>query len=198
MEAMAEPEMYVDYRQVPRFSYGMTVVARGGTPAASLVPAVRQRLRALHPGVAFVTGTLQERFDRTLANRRFVMSVLSGFSVLALMLAAIGLYAVLAYSVSRRARELAVRTALGATRRQLLWLVGSSAARVVMAGVAVGLVAATLLSRAMRVFLVDIVPFDMVSFSVAGALLLLIAVGVTLVPALRAVQADPASTLQQE
>jgi hypothetical protein len=197
MEAEARAEMYVDYRQVSAWAYGMTAVVRGGA-AVSLLPAVQRRLRELDPTVAVVMGTLRDRLDRSLANRRFVMSVLTGFSGLALLLAAIGLYAVLAYSVSRRTRELAVRTALGATRKQLLWLVFSGAARVVVVGMLIGTAAAALLSRSMKVFLVDIVPLDPVSFALAATVLVGIATLATLVPALRATRAHPSAALQQE
>lgn len=197
-ETEPEPEMYVDYRQMPRFAYSMTIVARGRTASAQLVPDVRQKLHRLDSRVGFVMGTLDDRLERTLANRRFMMSVLTGFSVLALVLAAIGLYAVLAYSVSRRTRELAVRTALGATQRQLLQLVFASAGRVVIAGVVLGLIAAFFLSRSMQLFLVDLKPLDPVAFGLAAAVLIVIATIATMIPAIRATRTQPSSALQQE
>jgi putative ABC transport system permease protein len=198
MESEPTPELYVDYRQVPRWATQMSVIVRGSGRAAPLVPLVQRRLQQLDLGVALVMGTLKQRLDQSLANRRFVMAVLTGFSVLAVMLAAIGLYAVLAYSVSRRTRELAVRTALGATRSQLLRLIFVGVARVVGLGVVLGVAGALLLSRAMMSFLVDISPADPASFLLAVLLLLAIAGFAVSVPALRATRSDPLAALKQE
>jgi predicted permease len=198
METDLEPEMYVDYRQVPWWAYGMTALVRASGSPVELTRAVRTRLQQLNPNVGFVMGTLQERLDRSLANRRFAMGVLTGFSVLALVLAAIGLYAVLAYSVARRTRELAVRSALGATRVQLVRLVFGGAARVVLAGMAIGLVGALLLGRSMTAFLIDISAFDAVSFGLAAAVLIGVSALAVIVPSLRATRTDPNVALQQE
>lgn len=198
METDLQPEMYVDYRQVPWWAYGMTALVRGSGSSVELTRVVRARLQQLNPNVGFVMGTLQERLDRSLANRRFAMSVLTGFSVLALVLAAIGLYAVLAYSVTRRTRELAVRSALGATRSQLVRLVFGGAARVVLTGMATGLVGALLLTRSMTAMLIDISAFDGLSFALAAAVLLGASAVAVVVPALRATRADPNVALQQE
>lgn len=197
-EATQEPEMYVDVRQVPAWAYGMTVVVRGAGSTGDLARSVRARLQQVNPNVGFVMGTLQERAERSLSNRRFAMSVLTGFSLLALVLASIGLYSVLSYSVARRTRELAVRSALGATRRQLVVLVFGSAGRVVMAGIVVGLVGSFLLARSMRVFLVDITPFDPLSFAGAALVLVLVSATAVVVPALRATRSDPQIALQSE
>ena len=198
MEDEVDPEMYVEVRQVPQWAYGMTAVVRGSGPANELVSTVRNRLRELNPNVGFVMGTLQERMDRSLANRRFVMSVLTGFSVLALVLASIGLYAVLSYSITRRTRELAVRSALGATRGQLVRLVFGNAARVVLTGAVIGLGGSMVLGWSMRVFLVEIEPFDPITLS--GSVLVLFAVSAlaVLVPARRATRTHPATALQSE
>lgn len=198
METDPRPEMYVDYRQVPQWSYGMTAVVRGPGLAAPLVRTVQGRWRVVNPNVAVVMGTLKERLDRSLANRRFVMSVLTGFSVVAMTLAAIGLYAVLAYSVARRTRELAVRSALGASRSQLLGLIFAGAGRVVLTGMALGIAGALVLSRSMRALLIEITPFDPPSFLLAIALLLVIAGLAVLAPALRATRSNPLGALQQE
>jgi ABC-type antimicrobial peptide transport system permease subunit len=172
-------------------------VVRGGA-TTSLQPLVQRRLRELDPGVAVVMGTLRERLDRSLANRRFVMSVLTGSSLLALVLASIGLYAVLSYSVARRTRELAVRSALGATRPQLLWLVFGGAARVVLAGTAIGIVGSLALGWSMRVFLVDITPFDPLTLLLTALVLIFVAILAVVIPARRATRAHPAWALQAE
>jgi putative ABC transport system permease protein len=198
LESDLSPEMYVAYRQVPQWAYGLTAVVRGSGRAEGLLTSISARMRQLDPDVAVVVGTLEERMDRSLANRRFVMTVLSGFSLFALVLAAIGLYAVLSYAVSRRTRELAVRSALGATRRQLLALVWRGALRVVLAGMIAGLGGALLLSRSLASFLVDITPFDPTAFAFAAMVLLLISAFATLIPALRATRSDPLIALQQD
>lgn len=197
-ESAPDPEMFADYRQVPWRAYGMTAVVRGSIPLDRLVPAVRRTMRDLDPGVAVDVGTLSGQLDQQMADRRFTLAVLSGFGTCALLLAAVGLYALLSYAVAVRTRELALRAALGATRGQQLRLVFVGAARVVLAGAVAGVATALGVTRAMRSLLVDVQPLDPRSYAASLVLLLAVAVLSVFVPAWRAARMDPMVALQAE
>lgn len=197
-ESTPDPEMYVDYRQVPWRAYGMTAVVRGTMPLDHVEATVRRLLHALDPGVAVDIGSLSARLDAELAGRRFTLSVLSGFGTCALVLAAIGLYALLSYAVAVRTRELALRAALGATRGQQLALVTRAAGRVVLVGAVAGILAALGVARAMRSLLVDVQPLDARAFAASLVVLVVVAAVAVVVPAWRAARLDPMVALQAE
>jgi ABC-type antimicrobial peptide transport system permease subunit len=124
--------------------------------------------------------------------------VLASFALLALTLAVTGLYAVLAYHVAQRRRELGLRAALGASRRDLLWLVLREGLIVTVIGLAAGVALAGVLTRAMGSLLFGVTPLDATAFSVAPMLLLIVATGACLIPARRAAALDPARVLRAE
>jgi ABC-type antimicrobial peptide transport system permease subunit len=192
------PEMYTLYRQVPSWAPVMTVVARArsGTSAAALENIVRAAVRERDPGLAPAVSSFDERIGRLMAERRFVMMVLSGFALLALILAAVGLYGLLSFAVTQRTREIGVRAALGARRMGILGLMLGSALRVVAVGAALGVIAAFGLTRTMRALLVDIEPHDPVSFAAAVSALLVVAIAAAAVPAWRAARVDPLRALR--
>jgi len=134
----------------------------------------------------------------SVASRRFLMFVIAGFGTISLLLAAIGIYGVLAYSVSQRTQEIGVRMALGADARSVVRLVVGSALGWVGAGVAAGLVAAVLLTRVLQSFLFGVEPTDPVTL--AGVLVVLAAVAALAgyVPARRATRVDPIVAMRVE
>lgn len=196
LQSKPRPEMYTLYTQVPAWTHAMTALVRGTGPAAQLLPELRRRARAIDPHVGIDTGTIDELLSETLAPRVLTMSLLTTFAIMALVLAGIGIYGVLSYSVAQRTRELAVRAALGANRRQLLALVAMSGLRVIVAGALTGLVAAFWLTRGLKAMLVDVTPMDPLSVALATGTLLLIAALAVAVPALRATRLDPVLALQ--
>src|SRR5262249_53890271 len=153
-------EMYVTFRQTPSTTTGMTALVRASQPSGRLLVELRRAAHTVDPNVAADVGTLGNLLRDTLATRTLTMSLLSAFAAIALILAAIGIYGVLSYSVTQRTRELAVRAALGAERKQLLGLVFAAGAEVVAVGVAFGLVAAFWLTRGMESMLVDVAAID--------------------------------------
>jgi hypothetical protein len=189
-------EMYALYRQVPFGALTMTVVARGTMPTDQLVRLMRAEIREREPTVAAEIGRLTDRRSTLLAEHTFPMFVLSGFGALSLVIAAVGLYAVLSYTVAQRTRELAVRTALGADRGSLLALVLTQALRVLAAGALAGLIGAAWVSSALGALLVETSPRDILTFSAATVLLIGVGVLAASIPAWRATQISPMIALQ--
>jgi putative ABC transport system permease protein len=196
LESDPRSEMYALYTQVPSWTHSMTALVRGRGPASRLLPELRRRARSIDPRVGVDTGTIDELLRETLVTRVLTMSLLTMFAAIALLLAALGIYGVLAYSVAQRTRELAVRAALGADRRRLLVLVANSGFRVVLAGGLVGFVAAFWLTRGLKSMLVDVTPTDPVTASLAAAALLVVTGAAVAIPALRATRLDPMIALQ--
>jgi ABC-type antimicrobial peptide transport system permease subunit len=133
-----------------------------------------------------------------MAPTRFAVFVLGSFAALAVVLSAIGVYGVVAYSTARRTREIAVRLALGADRRRIFSLVTSDSAVWIGAGLLAGVASARLLTRYLETLLFGIAPNDPATFALVSALLLVIAVAATIVPAAKAVRLDPMLALRAE
>ena len=197
LEQEPPPEHYVLYRQRPEFTLSMAVVVRGGD-SSQIMPAVRERVRALDRDIPVDLGTLGARVDRSLGERRFIMMVLVAFGALALTLAAIGVYGVLSFVVAQRTREIAVRMALGAERRRVLALVVGRVLRVALAAAVVGLITARAVSRLMRPLLFEVSPADPRTYIVVTILLIAVALLAAYVPARRAAGLDPMLALRSE
>jgi putative ABC transport system permease protein len=198
LERDAVAEIYVPYRQHRARSAGINAVVRTSVPPASMAAAVRRRVHEVDARVAVETELLSARVAHSLAPRRFPLVVLSGFSALALLLAALGLYSLLAYTVAQRTRDLAVRLALGAARRRVLGLVLGEAARVLGAGAAAGVVGAWGATRLMTSMLAGVSPTDPLSLAAAVALLAVVGLAAAAVPTVRATRVDPIITLRAE
>ena len=169
-----------------------------GDPLAVARP-LRDIVHSVDPTAAVVeVGTLAGGLSTSIAAPRFFATVLGTFAALALTLAAIGLYGVLSYSVTLRRRELGIRAALGASRRDLLALVVRQGLVATVAGLTIGLGLAIVAARLMRTLLFGIEPFDIPSFAASSALLLAVALVACLVPARRAASSDPRISLMQE
>jgi ABC-type antimicrobial peptide transport system permease subunit len=123
---------------------------------------------------------------------------MAGFASLAMVLAAVGLYGALSYSVSQRVRELGIRSALGARRIDLLRLVLREGLSVTFAGIALGVLGASLLTRLLQDLLFGVTPLDPIALTMAPAILVVASLGACLGPALRAASTDPATTLRAQ
>jgi putative ABC transport system permease protein len=198
LETDARPEMYVHFRQRPQWTTSMTAIVRGDLPAAQLSGELRRRGATVDPQIALDIGTLDERLSDTLATRVLTMSLLASFAAIALLLAAMGIYGVLSYAVAQRTRELALRSALGATRTRLVQLVLGAGLRVIAVGLIAGIAAAIALTRMLESMLVDIEPLDPWSYGAAIAVLLGVSLAAILVPARRATRLDPMIALTAE
>jgi putative ABC transport system permease protein len=140
--------------------------------------------------------TMEQRLAKAVASTRFVMSLLGIFSILALGLAAIGIYGVMSYLVTQRTQEIGVRMALGAQKRQVLKLVVGKGMALAVTGIALGLVASLALTRLMRSLLFEVTPTDWVTLAVASIVLLTVALLACYIPALRATKVDPLIALR--
>ena len=174
------------------------VIKTDGEPLAS-VAAVRATLRALDPEVpAAQVRDMSTVLSMSVADRRLNMLLVGAFGGLALLLAATGLYGVMAYTVSQRTREVGVRIALGATRGSVLSLVVGRALGMVLAGLAIGVGLSLLVTGSLARLLFDVGPRDLTTYVVAPAVLLLTAVAASYLPARRAARVDPVIALRSE
>jgi putative ABC transport system permease protein len=199
LDATPQAEMYNVPREAFGFPPAMNLAVRTSSDPLALVAPVRAAVRSINGAAAVDTvETLGSRMAASVREPRFAMTVLMAFAVLALLLAAVGLYGVLSYQVLQRRRELGVRAALGASRGSLIALVLRQGVLVAAAGIALGLVGAAWLTRLMQGLLFGITAHDAVAFSAAPVMLLLVAIAATLIPARRAASADPIEVLRSE
>jgi predicted permease len=178
---------------------GVIVAIRGTIDPASLVPALRDEIRLTIPE-GFVTNvaTLAQQVDASLVQERLVSMLASFFGGLALVLACIGVYGVLAYSVVRRTREIGIRLAIGAQRRSVIWLVLRETLVLIAVGVALGIPAVLAVSRYIESQLFGVAPGDPWAIAGAVAVLLLVAAAAGYQPARRASRVDPMIALRYE
>jgi predicted permease len=142
--------------------------------------------------------TMEKQVQRSLIRERLVSTLSTAFGALALVLACIGLYGVLAYAVTRRASEIGIRMALGATRSGMVWMILREAAALAISGIAIGIPAVVALGRISRALLYGVESFDLPTFACALLVLLLFAAIAGIVPARRAGRLDPMSALRCE
>jgi putative ABC transport system permease protein len=164
-----------------------------------MVIAIRDAIRHLDPGVPVDRiGTMAQALSETVALPRFRSLLMTVFATAALLLAAVGIYGVLAYSVAQRAQEIGVRMALGATVHDVLRLVIGQGSRLAVVGLALGVIGALGLTRVLKGMLFGVTASDAVTFVSAVLVLGGVAVAASLIPALRAVRIAPAITLRDE
>jgi putative ABC transport system permease protein len=197
LDSESRMAVYFPHSQVT--TRAMNVVVRSTIDPASLTAAVRQEIHALDPDLpVYNVRTMGQRVDDSLARRRFAMLLLTVFAACALGLAAVGTYGVIAYLVSQGTREVGIRMALGATPSAVLLMIVRQGMTVAAAGVLVGLGGTFVLTRFMRGLLYGVTPSDPFTFTVIGALLGLVALVASYVPARRAARIDPMVSLRSE
>jgi putative ABC transport system permease protein len=193
----AEPEMYTSHLQVPW--PWMHLVLRTKVDPASMAPAVTAELRALDRSVPAPTArTMEQRLSDSLAARRFNLLLLGGFAALALVLAGLGIYSVMAYAVTQRSREIGIRLALGSRPLDVMKLVVGHGMALGLIGAGLGLAGAFALTRLMKTLLFGVSPTDLWTFMVAPVALLSVALLACYLPARRAARIDPLLTLKHE
>jgi ABC-type antimicrobial peptide transport system permease subunit len=177
----------------------MTLFLRSDRPPADLVAALRAKVREIDPAVfLFDTGSLAKVVSSSFDSRRAVMLLLAAFAGLALFLSALGIYGVLAYDVSQRTREIGVRGAIGASREQIIGLILKQGLWKAGVGIVIGLVVAAVLSHYMTTLLFGVKPTDPIVYVAVSAVLLIVALLASYLPARRAAAIDPLVALRDE
>jgi putative ABC transport system permease protein len=197
MDRPAEPTEYAPLAQ--RLQNPLTFVIRTAVDPQAAYAAARAQVAAVDKDLALTeTATLEDVVDRSMADAKFRTTLLAGFAGIALLLAALGIYGVLAYFVSQRSRELGIRLALGARPGALFRMVVGQGMRPVAAGALVGLSGAVAVTTLMQSLLFGVTAVDPAAFGVAAAALALIALAACAIPARRATRVDPLTALRED
>ena len=188
---------YAPLEQAP--SYGVALVLRTAAEAAAVVPALRAAIKEVDPNQPLgEIRTVDQLMAAFVAPDRLRTSLLTAFAAIALLLAGVGVYGVISYSVAQRTREIGIRAALGAGRGRLLGQVMGHAGALAVFGIAIGLGAALLLGRFLSSLLFGVSPRDVTTLAAAGLVLAITAALAAWIPARRASRVDPMAALRAD
>jgi predicted permease len=191
------PEAYIPYAQAPLAT--ISVAVRTSGDPATLLPAVRQRTAAIDASLAVIrTQTMVEVVDASTGSMRLSSTLTAVFAVLAGLLAAVGIYSLVAYSVASRRREIGIRVALGAQPASVLRLVAGEGMKLTLTGLGLGIAGAWWLAGTLRSMLFDVSPVDPVVLAATAAAVLALTAVASLVPAWRVMRVDPTVALRSE
>ena len=193
-------QFYWDEAKWGKFhSFGLALAIRTSNDPANMTASVRTALHELAPNTPLLdVKTMQERVAESLSPQRFNMILLAAFAGLALVLAAVGIYSVLSYMVRTRVREIGVRMALGAQLHDVLRMVVFEGMKPTLLGVVIGLLASIALSRVVNTIIYGVKATDMLTFVTVAAMLVMVGVFASVLPAYRATRVDPLKTLRDE
>jgi predicted permease len=197
LAAVPEPTVYVPLSQTLPARLSIVVTTADGHPERHTAP-FRQALTEVDPRVAVESTTLASLVSSSIERQRLGMLLMSGFGVTALLLATVGVFAVVAYTVSQRTAEMAIRQALGATRADVYWMVVRDGGRVAVAGIAAGVVLAWWTGHLIAAYVYEVMPGDPTVLGVSGGVVLAVSVAAMLLPAARAAALDPARALRMK
>ena len=199
LDLPASPVIYVDYRQRGlNINADPVILMRTTAPVAQIAPSARAVFHELIPDVPVKFSTFAEELGGWLADRRFLLLLVGLFATAAMILAAVGIYGVVSFSVARRTQEIGIRMALGARRDDVLRLIVGEGARLALFGVAIGIAASFAVTRLLSSLLFGISATDPVTFIAVAALLSLVALLASYIPARRAIRLDPNIALRYE
>ena len=196
LESPPRPTVYVDLFQRPRPAITLTLFGDAGTQAVT--SAARGILKELDPEIPARFRTFSQIYSASLGSRKFSLVIIGFFGLAALLLATAGVFGVMAYSVSRRTREIGVRVALGAASRDVLWMILAQGLRTIALGTVVGLAASLALTRTVESLLFGVKPTDVVTYAAVITLLVAVAMLACYIPARRATRVDPLVALRHE
>jgi predicted permease len=195
LDSQEDRQIYFSYQQFTDGRTALIVRMTGGV--RSIAPSVQEAIRTLDPEQpVYDVGTMDDMLARSAAPRWLNMAVVAAFAMSSLLLAAVGLYGVIALGVTERVREFGVRLALGASPSEVARLVVGQAAILIMCGAVPGLVVAVMLTRGIQGLVYGISPLDPASFAAAGLVLLAVALVASYIPARRAAHSDPTAALR--
>ena len=173
-------------------------IVRADRPAAALIREIEEQIRAVDPRQPFSAfRTMEESRQRAMTTERFQMTILGIFAAIGLLLAAAGIYGLIAYSVAQRTREIGIRMALGATRGRIVRSVLWQGLALALSGVAIGAIAAIFATRILRNFVWGVSTLDPATYVAVAVLLVAVACAASVVPARRAVRLDQAAALRE-
>jgi putative ABC transport system permease protein len=191
------PRIYLPVNQSP--SYGIVVYLRTNASAGAMEDTVRREVQSVDPNIpVFGARTMDELVTKYLGQRRFALELLGVFAGVALLLASIGIYGVMAYTFSQRTNEIGIRMAMGAQRTDILKIAVGEGALIVVFGLASGLIGSLVLTRFLQTMLFDVKTTDPITFAGISALLAAVALAACFVPARRATRVDPLVALRHE
>jgi predicted permease len=196
LDAPPRPTVYVNLFQRPRGD--ITVTMLSDVDPRWVTSEARGILHEFDPETAPRFRTFSQVYSESLGSRRFNVVLISFFGLVALLLAAAGVFGVMAYSVSRRTREIGVRTALGARSRDVLGMILGQGMRTTLMGVAIGIIGSLALTRALASLLFGVTATDPLTFAAVTLLLVLVALAACYIPARRAARVDPIEALRSE
>lgn len=196
LDAQPRPTFYGFYRQRPRVTREMSVVVATTGDAGALTASMRRIVSELRPDVAPRVRTIESIVSSSVANRRFLLTLVTVFGAAALVLATLGVYSVIAYLVSQRKRELSIRLALGARGVDVMRLVLRQGLVLALVGVMLGIVGAVAATRVMAGLLYEVAPTDPESFAAVVVVLAMVALLASYLPARRASRVDSAEVLR--
>jgi putative ABC transport system permease protein len=189
--------MYVPFAQAP--FWGVVVVSRGNLSLAAFAEAIRRDASAIDKDLPVTDiAAMPDAVNASVAQPRFQTLLLGLFGALALILAAVGIYGVISYSVIQRTHEIGIRMSLGAQPSQVLRLVMGQGVKLALAGIVIGSAAALALTQLMRSLLYEVSPADPLTFAGIAALLVGVALAACYIPARRAMRVDPMTALRYE
>ena len=195
----ASPVVYVHYRQRGfNINSSPTILLRSARPLGEIVSAARGIFHDLGPDAPVKFSTFADEMGGWLADRRFLLLLVGLFAAAALALAAVGIYGVVAFSVTRRTQEIGIRMALGAQRSDVLRLVVGEGARLAVLGVAIGIAASAIITRLLSSLLFGVSATDPITFAGVAVLLSLVALIASYIPARRGMRLDPNTALRVE
>jgi putative ABC transport system permease protein len=202
LNELPRPTMYIPYGQQRQHKSRMnffSIAIRAENDAEKLTGGMRAAVAALDPDLPlFEIETMQKSIANSTSDQRQGMLLFGSFGALALLLASLGIYGVMAYTVAQRTNEIGVRMALGASRGNILGLVLTEGARVLVAGVALGLAGAAALTRVLEGQLYNVKALDPITFVTVPVLLIAVALAASYLPARRATRVDPTVALRYE
>ena len=176
----------------------LSIIVRASDHPQALIVAMRAAVEALRPDVPLRFRTLDQVFSSSLDQRRFILALFGVFAAVALLIAAVGVYGVMAYTVTQRTQEIGIRMALGAQAADVLRLALGQGMRPAVTGIALGLLAAFALTRLMKSMLFGIEATDPLTYAGVALLLAMVAVVACYIPARRAARVDPMVALRRE
>jgi putative ABC transport system permease protein len=190
-------QMYSPYAQFP--TRGMTLVVRTSTDPSALVPSIRSELSAMDKDQPlYNVRTMEQVMSESIARQRFSMLLIAIFACVGLVLASVGIYGVMSYTVAQRTHEIGVRMALGASARDVLKMVVGQGMMLALVGTGLGLLAAFLLTRLISSLLFSVSAADPLTYALISLLLIFVALLACFIPARRATRVDPMVALRYE